>query len=240
MKIICISDTHGMHDSMFFPLPEGDVLLHAGDCTNVGSQAGTRQFVEWFQNLQGFDTKIFIAGNHDWSFYRKPAWLKDIINDENLSQSDCVYLEDNFFTIESPEFSRPIKFYGSPWVPPFMNWAFNVPRDQLYKHWEKIPLDTDVLITHCTPQEIRDYAQYSREHVGCSSLRFYVEEKIKPALHVFGDIHESYGAMVVKDTLFVNASTATLNYEMTNKPIIVDLTEIDGKLIANIIENEKE
>ena len=237
MRIILISDTHGIHDSMYYDLPKGDVLIHAGDCTNVGSQSGTRQFVEWFQNLKGFDTKIFIAGNHDWSFYRKPAWLFDLINDENLSQSDCTYLEDSELIIEAPEFSRPIKFYGSPWQPPFMNWAFNVPRDQLYKYWEKIPLDTDVLITHAPPQEIRDFAKYTQTHEGCSSLRFYVE-KIKPALHVFGHLHESYGAMVLNDTLFVNASTATLDYEMSNKPIIVDLTEVDKKLIANIVENE--
>jgi len=235
MKIVLISDTHGMHNSMLHSLPKGDMLIHAGDVTNVGSQAGTRQFVEWFQNLKGFGTKIFVAGNHDWSFYRKPAWLKEIINDENLTQSDCYYLEDSEMTITDPEFSRPIKFYGSPWVPPFMNWAFNVPRNLLYKYWERIPLDTDVLITHCTPQGIRDWAKYSNENVGCSSLRFYVEEKIKPSLHVFGDIHESYGAMVVNDILFVNASTATLDYEMTNKPIVVDLTEVDGKLIANIV-----
>ena len=236
MKIVIISDTHGMHDSMYYDLPKGDVLIHCGDVTNVGTQAGTRQFVEWFQNLKGFDSKIFCSGNHDWSFYRKPAWLKQYINDENLSQSDCYYLEDNFVTIEDPEFSRPIKFYGSPWVPPFMNWAFNVPRDQLYKYWEKIPFDTDVLITHCTPQGIRDWAKYGNENVGCSSLRYYVEEKIKPALHAFGDIHESRGAMVVGDILFVNASTATLDYQMTNKPIVVDLTEVNGKLIANIID----
>lgn len=236
MRIVCISDTHGQHKKMRHPLPEGDILIHAGDATNVGSQDNVREFVHWFQNLEGFDTKIFIAGNHDWAFERKPAWLGHLINDENLSQSDVVYLEDSGFEIEDPEFSRPIKFWGSPWQPPFMNWAFNVPRDKLYKYWELIPRDTDVLITHGPPQEIRDFAQYTKTFEGCSSLRYYVEEKIKPALHVFGHLHESYGAMVNKETLHVNASTATLRYEMINKPIVVDLTEVDGKLIANIVD----
>jgi Icc-related predicted phosphoesterase len=236
MKICIISDTHGQHEFIRHPLPKADVLIHAGDVTNVGSESNIREFIYWFQNLKGYDTKIFIAGNHDWGFYRKPSWLYNYINDENLSQSDCVYLEDNEFTIESPEFSRPIKFYGSPWQPPFMNWAFNVPRDELYKYWEKIPLDTDVLITHSPPQGIRDLALYTSTEEGCSSLRFYVEEKIKPALHVFGHLHESYGSIVENDILFVNASTATLRYEMINKPIVVDLSEVDGKLIANIIK----
>jgi Icc-related predicted phosphoesterase len=236
MKIVCISDTHGQHKRMRHPLPEGDILIHAGDATNVGSQDNVREFVHWFQNLKGYDTKIFIAGNHDWAFERKPAWLGHLINDENLSQSDVVYLEDSELVIEDPEFSRPIKFWGTPWQPPFMNWAFNVPRDQLYKYWELIPHDTDVLITHGPPQEIRDFAQYTKTFEGCSSLRYYIEEKIKPALHIFGHLHESYGAMVNKDTLHVNASTATLRYEMINKPIVVDLTEVDGKLIANIAD----
>lgn len=237
MKIALISDTHGMHDSMYHDLPKADVLIHAGDLTNVGSRSGTRQFVEWFQNLKGYDTKIFIAGNHDWSFYRKPTWLYDYINDENLSQSDCVYLEDSEFTIQSPEFSKPIKFYGSPWQPPFNNWAFNVPRDLLYKYWELIPHDTDVLITHTPPQGIRDYVDWSHLNEGCSSLRYYVEQ-IKPALHVFGHIHSGFGGMVKNDILFINASTATESYDMTNKPIVVELVETDGKIIANPIENE--
>jgi Icc-related predicted phosphoesterase len=237
-RIVIISDTHGQHEFMRHPLPDGDILIHSGDCTNVGTQANVREFVEWYQNLKGYDTKIFIAGNHDWAFERKPAWLRQYINDENLSQSDVVYLEDSEFIIEDPEFSRPIKIYGSPWQPNFMNWAFNVDRDKIYVHWEKIPNDTDVLITHGPPQEILDFAQYTRTFEGCSSLRYHVEERVQPALHVFGHLHESYGSMVLpgKDTLYVNASTATLRYEMINKPIVVDLIEVDGKLITKIIE----
>jgi len=232
MRIVLISDTHGQHKNIRHPLPEGDMLIHSGDCTNVGTQSGVRQFVEWFQNLEGYDHKIFIAGNHDWAFYRNPSWLSGIINDENLSQSDVVYLQDSGFTIEDPEFSRPIKFWGSPWQPEFYNWAFNVPRDELHKYWELIPKDTDVLITHGPPQEIRDFAQMSQTAQGCSSLRFHVEERIRPALHVFGHLHESYGSMQLKETLYVNASTATLRYEMINKPIVVDLIEVADEVIA--------
>jgi predicted phosphodiesterase len=218
---------------MIHPLPKADILIHSGDCTNIGLERDLRGFIYWFQNLKGFDTKIFISGNHDWCFERKEPWLYQLINDENLSQSDCYYLEDNFMTIEDPEFSRPIKIYGTPWQPDFCNWAFNVPRDQLYKHWEKIPLDTDILITHGGPQEILDMNNHG-EPCGCSSLRMYVD-KIKPALNVYGHVHEAYGSKVVGETLFVNASTCTRSYVPSNKPIVVDLTEVDGKLIANIL-----
>jgi len=33
-KIVFISDTHGLHGQM--QVPEGDILVHAGDMTNVG------------------------------------------------------------------------------------------------------------------------------------------------------------------------------------------------------------
>ena len=52
----------------------------------------------------GFDTKIFIAGNHDFAFeeHRFPHhqgdydWYYHLMNEENLSQSDVVYLEDTY------------------------------------------------------------------------------------------------------------------------------------------------
>ena len=38
IKIVCISDTHGRTDDENFPeIPDGDILLHAGDITQEGS-----------------------------------------------------------------------------------------------------------------------------------------------------------------------------------------------------------
>jgi len=234
MRIVCISDTHGLHRKIRHSLPDGDLLIHSGDISNIGEEYDVKEFIEWFQNLKQYDTKIFCCGNHDMSFERKEPWLLNLINDENLSQSDCYYLEDSFMTIEDPEFSRPIKIYGTPWQPWFYNWAFNVPRDKLYLHWEKIPLDTDILITHGPPQGIGDM-NLEGESCGCSSLRYYIE-KIKPALNVSGHIHEGYSTHIIDGITYINASTCTRAYVPSNKPIIVDLTEVDGKLIANIVK----
>ena len=234
MRIVCISDTHGLHKKMKYPLPDGDLLIHSGDVSNIGEKYDVIEFIEWFQSLKQYDSKIFCSGNHDWAFERKEPWLYNYINDENLSQSDCYYLEDSFMTITYPEFSRPIKIYGTPWQPDFCNWAFNVPRDKLYLYWEKIPLDTDILITHGPPQGIGDM-NLEGENCGCLSLRGYIE-KIKPVLNISGHIHEGYSTNIIGDTTFVNASICTRRYVPLNKPIIVDLTEVDGKLIANIVK----
>jgi Icc-related predicted phosphoesterase len=61
-------------------------------------------------------------------------------------------------------------------------------------------------------------------------------EQINPLINVFGHIHHAYGAAYIKDTLFVNASICTERYTPTNKPIVIDVTEIDGKLIATYVE----
>ena len=248
MRIVCISDTHGLHTIMeqYKSLPEGDILIHAGDCTNVGKPHEVTEFVHWFQNVKGFNTKIFIAGNHDFAFEKinQPhhkgdfEWFNNLMNEENLSQSDVVYLQDNEFVIESPEFSKPLKIYGSPWQPEFYNWAFNLPRNgwELELKWKDIPEDTDILITHGPPHGIRDFTPANLQ-VGCEVLRFHVENRIKPSIHVFGHIHQAYGAVQQDETMYVNASICTERYLPSNKPIIIDITEENGKLITTYVEN---
>lgn len=241
MRLIFISDTHSLHEDMkyhvesFIDTKQDNILIHAGDCTNVGRQYEVEDFIYWFQNLKGFDTKIFIAGNHDRAFEQEPSWLGHLINEEKLSQSDCVYLEDNGIVIEHPEFTNPIKFYGSPWQPEFYNWAFNLPRngEVLAEKWANINSDTNILITHGPPHGILDIAPNSRR-VGCELL-FQRVKNLKPLIHVFGHIHQSYGATYINDTLFINAAICTEQYKPVNKPIVVNLKEIDGQVITNII-----
>jgi Icc-related predicted phosphoesterase len=53
---------------------------------------------------------------------------------------------------------------------------------------------------------------------------------------VFGHIHEGYGVQYGDKTLFVNASICTAGYEPTNKPIVIDLVEIYGKIKAIYVQ----
>jgi Icc-related predicted phosphoesterase len=248
MRIVLISDTHSLQHNMLHELPQGDVLIHAGDISNKGGERDVTEFIHWFQNIEGFDTKIFIAGNHDFCFERvnQPHhkgdydWLNNLMASENLSQSDVTYLQDDFIIIESSEFSRPIKFYGTPWQPWFYDWAFNLPRfgDELQAKWSFIPEDTDVLITHGPPNGYGDLVNNWRQpnvNVGCECLINRIAE-IKPILNVFGHIHEGYGVYTNENTTFVNASTCNSRYDPINKPIVIDLIEIDGKIIANYVE----
>lgn len=240
MRFICISDTHSLHLGMkydvtsFLDPNQDNILIHAGDFTNVGKEHDVKEFIYWLQNLQGFSNKIFIAGNHDISFESKPNWLYQYINDENLSQCDCVYLEDSEFIIKTPEFSQPIKFYGSPWQPRFFDWAFNVDRDKIHTHWEKIPENLQILITHGPPLGILDKVIGRNDSLGCESLIEHIN-RTKPILHIFGHIHSSHNVIEKNNTTFINASICTEEYKPIYKPIIIDLIEKNNNYITKII-----
>ena len=121
MKIVFISDTHGKHEYLTSKaynniLGSGDVLVHAGDVSNVGKAHEIKQFLDWFSNTD-FTHKVFIAGNHDFDFETNT----DIAPE--YKDKGVHYLFDSEVVIDG------IKFYGSPWQPEFHNWAFNLPRN---------------------------------------------------------------------------------------------------------------
>ena len=138
MKIIAISDTHGLHSQL--KLPPGDILIHAGDISVKGTERETVGIMNWFSQ-QDFKHKILIAGNHDFYFERMPF---EEIN--KMIPAGIIYLNDSGIEIDG------ITFWGSPITPEFMNWAFNRKRgNEIAKHWKLIPKNTDVLITHGPP-----------------------------------------------------------------------------------------
>ena len=45
IRMVCISDTHNRTDGL--KIPEGDILIHAGDFSNVGLEGDIRRFTEF-------------------------------------------------------------------------------------------------------------------------------------------------------------------------------------------------
>jgi len=209
-KIVCLSDTHNCHEQI--SVPDGDILIHAGDATIQGTIDEVISFNEWFANLP-HPHKIFVAGNHDWLFETNNRYARSLLD------PSIHYLQDSSVEIEE------LKIYGSPWQPRFFDWAFNLMRGaELAEKWKLIPVDTDVLITHGPPFGILDAVprQYFIENTGCEELIKRVET-IKPKLHIFGHIHCGYGTAEKFDVKFVNASNCDESYEPTNVPIVIDL-----------------
>ena len=125
-------------------------------------------------------------------------------------------------TAEFLIFSSQAKSKGIEEQPWFHDWAFNRKRGEVIrKHWELIPHDIDVLITHGPPQGILDLC-FHGERVGCSDLLEFVK-KIKPRVHAFGHIHESYGSLEIDKTIFINACNLNESYMVAHPPIDIEI-----------------
>lgn len=206
IRIVCMSDLHNI--PLDFTVPDGDILIIAGDICGVGNKSELDDFDD-FLALQSHSLKIVVAGNHDWVFaHNTPEESKKLLK-------NAVYLEDDGCDFYG------LSIWGSPWQPWFCGWAFNLPRGQrLADVWAKIPNDTDVLITHSPPYGILDVVY--GDNVGCEDLANALK-RIRPRLHVFGHIHQGYGMVERDETIFVNASVRNEKYWLVNEPIVVDL-----------------
>lgn len=211
MRIVCVSDTHMAHRGL--AVPEGDVLVHAGDATSTGTADEVDRFLGWF-SAQKHPHKILIAGNHDWLFQQAP----DIAHLLLEKHQGISYLQDSGVVIEG------VRFWGSPWQPWFCDWAFNLPRkgQRIREARNQIPMGTDVLVTHCPPHGILDQV-HGGEHLGCEELAIRLA-MVKPRVHLFGHIHDSFGVAQSTTTTYINACVSTESYKPANPPIVVDLS----------------
>ncbi|KAL9627266.1 MAG: hypothetical protein Q9204_006691 [Flavoplaca sp. TL-2023a] len=200
INVVCISDTHGTQPS----LPQGDLLLHAGDLTQWGTFSEIQAQLTWL-SAQSHTHKVVIAGNHDLlldaSFRTKhpDRWTeaqssaqpmeekapKQHMTEENLDWGGIIYLQDTSTTLTFGD--RSINVYGSPLTPQHGISAFQYPKDQ--DVWSsKIPPNTDILLTHGPPWGHLDGVKKS----GCPFLTREVARS-RPRLVVFGHIHVGYG-----------------------------------------------
>ena len=213
MRLCLISDTHNMHSQL--KIPGCDILIHAGDESYHGERRELEQFAEWFE-AQPAKYLVWIPGNHSLGFEKFYPRSKDWIL--------CKSPRTNILVNESVVLDG-IKIWGSPVTPRCYDWAYNVQRGSLIReYWERIPLDTDIVVTHGPPYFILDEASPGtlRAHrVGCDDLATVIR-KVKPKLHVFGHIHDGHGEMRIDGTTYVNASVVDDRYIVVHEPTLLD------------------
>jgi Icc-related predicted phosphoesterase len=239
VSIILISDIHNYQHLL--TLPKGDLLLIAGDMTNMGKRKELERFSTFLSSVKpNFEMIVVVAGNHevsmDTDFFNKVGkkyFYGNSIDPKRarayfIDNPDVVYLEDSGVEYKG------IKIWGTPWVNPCGNWAFCLNQPGMDKQlFGQIPEDTDILISHSPPYGILDVVpMYSyqvdpqtnkmvrkmqNQHTGNKELMKRVH-KIKPKLHVFGHIHECSGAEIHGDTLFVNAAILNHRHKPENLP----------------------
>lgn len=224
MRITVISDTHTRHGLIpMEDLPGGDLLLHAGDIMNSGyNKNDIHDFCTWFNSLNQYEDKVFIAGNHDRMFENHPLEANTIVN----NYGGIIYLQDDDLDVDG------VKIYGSPWQPWFYDWAFNLPRNQfgLAGKWEAIPDNTDILVTHGPAFGTLDTVEGRRHNnLGCELLAERIE-RLKPKIHICGHIHSGYGYVFKDGTHFFNAAVLNEQYEYTQKPMTFDWDPINNTI----------
>ena len=190
MKILHLSDTHGCHRRLR-ELPEADVVVHSGDFCMSGTEDEAIDFIDWFCDLP-FDYKIFIAGNHDDCLFG--AKIEGLDNNTH-------YLCNSGIEIEG------IKFYG---VPMFMEDCASG-RENL--HYAKIPIETDILITHTPPYGILDMD----EGVNYGSEKLLEKlTTLNLKAHLFGHIHARHGIETINGITFSNGSITHPDHKQLN------------------------
>jgi predicted phosphodiesterase len=205
MRIVLISDTHGLHRKL--EVPSGDLLIHAGDFTFYSKPPSiVSDFNAWLGSLP-HRHKLVIPGNHEFAL-EEPRNQGAIAN--------AILLVDSGVEVEG------IKIWGSP-TTPLYGGAFGKSRpEDRKKHWAQIPEGLDILITHGPPFAILDHSLSSERREGCPELLEAVFQSM-PRVHVFGHIHAGYGTLRTTDTLFVNASLMGEDGNLSRRPVVIDL-----------------
>lgn len=202
MKIVFLSDTHGKHNEVR-SLAQADILIHGGDVSWAGTSKEVVEFIEWFGALD-YRYKVFIGGNHDSCLDGKE---KEII--QSFLPDNCFYLCNSGVEIEG------VKIWG---IPFFFSNDIEGNYGQLV---EQVPVDTDILITHCPPLGVLDKSTWGA-NMGNEELCKRVKV-IKPQYHLFGHIHEGHGICENDNIVFINGSVLDENYDLLNTPIVFDV-----------------
>ncbi len=207
--IFGISDLHG-----YLPeIPPCDLLLLGGDYNpyrRLPDQLAWMEgpFADWLQRVPAKEI-VAVAGNHDFACQTPPKGFLEALR--------WHYLEDSAIELFG------LTIFGSPWTPPFYDWAFMAEEDKIQAKLGLMPNKVDILVTHGPPMGMLDK---NKDGQSCGSERLWKKAlKAKPRLHIFGHIHEQGGRQArLHGTVFANVSYVNVAYKPVYGP--VDFTEI--------------
>jgi Icc-related predicted phosphoesterase len=191
IRVVALADSHGQHSRL--TVPDGDVLIHAGDLTQRGKLSQLEDVAGWLRGLP-HRHKLIIAGNHDFAFQQTPQRARALF-------SEWLYLEDTLVEVAG------LRIWGGPWQPWFHDWAFNLHRGPaIAQKWALIPTGLDLLVTHGPPAGYGDRC-FDGTRVGCADLLATLG-RTSPRYHLFGHIHEDRGQWQLGKTTLMNVTVA--------------------------------
>ncbi|KAI0672784.1 Metallo-dependent phosphatase [Trametes maxima] len=240
-RFVCISDNH----SHIFHVPPGDVLLHAGDLSRLGTLADLQVTLNWLKTLP-HPKKYFIAGNHDLcldvqyeeggelvQFKPRDLPTKDLaaarklVRSKSLIAAGMHYLEHEA-AVYTAQSGKTYTIYGSPAAPFYSIGAFQYSAGDGRRIYSRIPPSVDILMTHTPSLGVCDITKRGK-HAGCAELaeRLLDDDLQSCRLHVCGHIHEGRGVAVVGQTERLPEGRISVNAALPRipLPIIVDLKD---------------
>lgn len=209
-RVVAIADLHG---DLPTDLPEGDVLVVAGDVCELSDHSVDAQaawlearFYPWLESLP-HEEVVWIAGNHDFVCER-PGWRPG---------GHGHYLRDSGAEVCG------LRFYGLPWVPKLQMWAFYADDAELARRCAAIP-PVDVLVSHGPPLGYGDRLLNGRT-AGSPALLERIR-RTEPRLCVFGHIHEDPGCWRLGPTTLANVAHVDELYEL--RPGAAQVFDLDA------------
>ena len=188
-----------------------------------------QKFRKFMQELP-YKHKIVIPGNHDFGLEPETEVYKELANKFGTKEKEkvepqnelkklkevCTVLMHEMIEIEG------LKIFGSPYVVSDRKMGFTYPPEKGEAIWSNLPEDIDILVTHCPPFGVHDVIKGLNIHGGCKALLNAVQH-INPKVHIFGHIHESFGASIIGPTKFYNVGFLDEHYTVKNKPVLIEI-----------------
>jgi uncharacterized protein len=199
MKLLGITDLHGKRHLLERILQDAgpaDVILLGGDITNFGGPSDAEKLIRAAQASQ---TTIFaVAGNCD------SAEIEQRLIDLGVSlfRRGVVHQE--------------VGFHGLSAMPPWLAGMYHFTEDELADalqagYAQVAGAQRHVILSHPPPRNQHLDRTHWGNHVGCTSLRAFIEQR-QPDLVFCGHIHEGRGVEMIGRTTVVNCGAAAAGF----------------------------
>ena len=223
-------------------IPDGDILIHAGDFTRYGKRADADDFNAWLATLP-HKHKIVVNGNHEYLAPWKSERKTVISHATYLSQQKIDLLVSNASpandtapavhdaasattgsaiaadianaadTVNFKDTANATRVSAAKTVVKVFGCQYNARA----KYTQAIPVGTDIVVTHVPAKGLVDGG------FGCPETR-KILMKLKPRLVVCGHIHMAHGVVERDGVVFVNAAICNNDRSAVEyDPVVVDI-----------------
>ena len=233
VRVVCVSDTHGMHSSLPDPLPDGEILVHAGDFSPNDHIIPNISFPAWLQQQSSRFQYVFVVeGNHDpfaftndKEFHTLPdnvrllSYKGETVEVKNRDGNAC-----NVRVYGTRFFAYPLQIKKGTNIDLYKEKKDKIETEfhRLLERCQEKKESVDILINHVPPLAILDWNPKHERSQGCEVARKFSRE-IKPRLFVCGHVHADHGVSMQGDTVYVNAANCLSPDDLGWGSVIVEI-----------------